>query len=337
MNDISYDGRVVIVTGAGGGLGRTYALDIARRGGAVVVNDLGGAVEGGSGDASMAEAVVADITTQGGRAVASHASVDCREGAQRIVQTAMQHYGRIDAIINNAGNMRLAPFEDLTEADLQSLLSVHLGGAFNITQAAWPQMKAQGYGRVLFTASSAGLYGDAMYACYGSAKAGLVGLMNVLASEGESHGIMCNTLMPNAISRMTDNVVARMAELSGSSTTKEAHDKAAAQMTMAGNSMSPEFSTGLAVYLASEACTSTKGIYSSCAGRMARVIIGASDGWHGSRETPASAEDIAEHITKINDLSNGVHIPASPADEFRIVLERPKPSVETQAVTDNRH
>lgn len=338
MNEISFNGRVAIVTGAGGGLGRTYALEIARRGGAVVVNDLGGCVEGttagdmaaGSGaDASMADAVVAEITAAGGRATASHDSVASREGARRIVQAALENYGRIDIIINNAGNMRLAPFEDLTEADLQALLSVHLGGSFNVTQAAWPQMKLQGYGRVLFTASSAGMYGDAMYAGYGSAKAGLVGLMNVIAREGKPHGIFCNTLMPNAFSRMTDNVQSRMTELAAPGTANTAQEQAAARMAMVGNSMDPGFTTGLAVFLASEACTSTKGIYSSCAGRMARVFIGASEGWHGSRETPASAEQVAEHFNEINDLSGGAHIPANPADEFRIVLAKPQPTVGT--------
>lgn len=336
MSEISFDGRVAVITGAGGGLGRTYALEIARRGGAVVVNDLGDRVEGTSDgeqhgatgtDAKMADAVVAEITAAGGRAVASHDNVASREGARRIVETALDSFGRIDTLINNAGNMRLAPFEDFTEADLQALLSVHLGGAFNVTQAAWPQMKLQAYGRVLFTASSAGMYGDAMYAGYGSAKAGLVGLMNVIACEGKSHGIFCNTLMPTAFSRMTDNVQARMAELAGAGSANGAQQSASSRMALVGNAMNPEFSTGLAVFLASEACTSTKGIYSSCAGRMARVFIGAGEGWHGSRETPASAEDIAAHFREINDLSGGAHIPASPGDEFRIVLARPQPTV----------
>lgn len=332
MSDISFDGRVAVVTGAGGGLGRTYALDIARRGGAVVVNDLGGSVEAdgvdsGRGNVSMADAVVKEITAQGGRAVANYDSVASREGAQRIVQTALDTFGRVDIVINNAGNMRLGPFEDLTDADLQSLLSVHLVGSFNVTQAAWPYLKAQGYGRILFTASSAGLYGDPLYACYGSAKAGLVGLMNVIAGEGEPHGILCNTLMPNALSRMTDRVQTRMAELTDPEAGAAAQERAAQQMALVGESMSPAFTTGLAVYLASDACTSTDGMYSSCAGRMARVFIATTEGWHGSRLDPASAEDIAEHFNDITNLSAGAHIPASPGDEFRIVLTRPQPAV----------
>ncbi len=326
MSTIGFTDRVVIVTGAGGGLGRTYALDIARRGGAVVVNDLGGSVEGGGGNASMADAVVAEITAAGGRAVASHDNVASREGARHIVQAALDSYGRVDAVINNAGNMRLGPFEEVSEEDLQSLLSVHLGGTFNVTQAAWPHMKSQGYGRVVLTSSSGGMYGDALYSAYGSAKAGVMGLMNVLANEGATYGVLCNALMPTALSRMTDSVGARMRELAGEEDEQDA-PPAPPHMALLGNSMNPEFTTGLAVYLASEACTSTRGIYSSCAGRMARVVVAASEGWHGSRETPASAEDIADHFEEIGDFSRGAHLPEAPRDEFRIVLSRPEPAI----------
>lgn len=323
MSSISFTDRVAIVTGAGGGLGRTYALDIARRGGAVVVNDLGGAVEGGGGGAGMADAVVAEITASGGRAIASHESVASPEGARHIVQAALDTYGRVDAIINNAGNMRLAPFEELGEDDLQALLSVHLGGAFHVTRAAWPHMKSRGYGRVVLTSSSGGMYGDALYSAYGAAKAGVFGLMNVLADEGAAHGVLCNALMPTAVSRMTDSVAARMRELFGDSAVQQA----SSHMALIGNAMNPEFNTGLAVYLASEACTATRGIYSSCAGRMARIVVAASEGWHGSRETPASAEDVAAHFEEIGDLSRGAHIPDNPRDEFRIVLARPEPAI----------
>lgn len=315
MSDITFNDRVAIVTGAGGGLGRTYALDIARRGGAVVVNDLGGTVEGPGGSSEMADAVVAQIKAAGGRAVASYDSVATADGAKRIAATAIEEFGRIDALINNAGNMRVNLFEDNSQEDFAALLAVHLVGTFNVTKAVWPHMKAQGYGRIVSTSSSAGMYGDESYACYASAKAGITGLMNVLAHEGEPHGILCNVLMPNASTRMTDMVAGQMDQSDV--------ERSSALMAAIQNSMDPAFTTGLAVYLASEACTSTHAIYSSCAGRMARVFIGTSEGWHGPQDHPATADDIAAHIDEIRDLSGGVHIPASPGDEFRIVIARP--------------
>ncbi len=319
MSDISFKDRVAIVTGAGGGLGRAYALDIARRGGAVVVNDLGGSVEGPGGSPQLADKVVAEIRASGGRAVANYDSVASREGAQRIVDSAINEFGRIDAVINNAGNMRFKAFEELTAEDLDALLAVHLKGTFNVSQASWPHMKAQGYGRIVSTSSSTGMYGDNLYACYAAAKGGISGLMNVLAHEGQPHGILCNTLMPNAITRMTDVVSSQM--------DRENRERAAAQMAVVKNAMDPTFSTGLAVYLASEACSSTRGIYSSCAGRLARVFVATSEGWHGSREAPATAEEVADHFAEISDLSKGGHIPTSPSDEFRIVLTRPDPAL----------
>ena len=320
MSDISFKDQVVIVTGAGGGLGRTYALDIARRGGAVVVNDLGGSVEGPGGSSGMADRVVAEIRAAGGRAIANYDSVATWDGAKRIADAAMNGFGRVDALVNNAGNMRVNLFEDFSDEDLGAILSVHLVGTFNVTKAVWPHMKAQGYGRVVFTSSSTGMYGDKLYACYASAKAGITGLMNVLSLEGEPHGILCNALMPNALSRMTDMVVSEQARLGN-----DIAENSAAAMSAVKSSMDPTFTTGLAVYLASDACTSTHSIYSSCAGRMARVFVGVTEGWHGSLETPATAEDIAEHIEEIRDLSRGVHVPVGPGDEFRIALARPEP------------
>lgn len=315
MPEISFRDRVVIVTGAGGGLGRTYALDIARRGGAVVVNDLGGSIEGPGGSSEMADMVVDEIKAAGGRAVASYDSVASADGAKRIAATAMDEFGRIDALINNAGNMRVNPLEDNSQEDLAAILAVHLVGTFNVTRAVWSHMKARGYGRIVSTSSSAGMYGDESYACYASAKAGITGLMNVLAHEGEPHGILCNVLMPNASTRMTDMVAGQMDQ--------DDVERSKALMAAIKNSMDPSFTTGLAVYLASEACTSNHAIYSSCAGRMARVFIGASEGWHGPQDQPATAEDIAAHIDEIRDLSRGVHIPSSPGDEFRIVITGP--------------
>jgi NAD(P)-dependent dehydrogenase (short-subunit alcohol dehydrogenase family) len=317
MATISFENRVVVVTGAGGGLGRSYALDLAKRGGAVVVNDLGGTVEGSNPSRAMADRVVGEIRAAGGRAIASYDSVATPDGAHRIVATAIQEFGRVDALINNAGNLRNAWFEDCREEDLASLLAVHLAGSFSVTRAAWPHMRAQGYGRVVFTTSSAGLFGNKMQCAYGAAKAGIAGLMNVLAQEGEPFGILCNALMPNAGGRMADKTVESMSA--------EALNEAAPYLSAIHHSMDPGFSTGLAVYLASEACTSAQCIYSSLGGRIARVFVGVTEGWQGSRERPATAEDIAAHIEQIRDLRRGIHTPRSPLNEFRIVAAQTAP------------
>ncbi len=309
---ISFAGRVAIVTGAGGGLGRSYALDIARRGGAVVVNDLGGSVEGGDRGSDLAEQVVDEIRAAGGRAVASRDSVASADGARCIADTALEHFGRIDAVINNAGTMRTAAFEDSREEDFQALLAVHLLGSYYVTRAAWPHMKAQGYGRVVFTSSSAGMFGNWMQSGYGAAKAGITGLMNTLALEGEPHGILCNVIMPNAFSRMTEKATESM--------NPEDVEHAKGMLAAVGRSMTPEANTGLGVYLASEACTSTHALFSACAGRIARVVIGVTPGWQGPRDVPATAEDIAAHMDRITDLADGVQVPLSPRDEFGLVL-----------------
>ncbi len=201
------------------------------------------------------------------------------------------------------------------EEDFQALLSVHLLGSYHASLAVWPQMKRQGYGRVVFTASSAGMFGNDGQGCYGAAKAGVFGLMICFALYVESDGILCNALMPNAFSRMTDSAQQAL--------DPEAAQRAAALVSQLKNSMQPEFNAGLASYLASERCRSTHGAYSACAGRIARVFVGVADGWQGSREIPASAEDIAANFEQICDVSQAVHIPQRPADEYAAILSRP--------------
>ncbi len=318
MVSISFENRVVIVTGAGGGLGRTYALDIAKRGGCVVVNDLGCTVEGRGGSPAMADKVVAEIKAAGGRAIANYDSVATVEGARRIVTTAIDAFGRVDALINNAGILRNDRFEDVTEEDRESLLLVHLMGTFNVTQAAWPHMKAQNYGRLVFISSSAGMLGNAMQTAYGMAKAGVTGLMNVLSQEGEPHGILCNALLPNAMSRMAEKHAEKM--------DPDELKKNAPTMAAIGQSMDPNFTTGIAVYLASEACKSTHSIYSSLGGRIARVFVGVTEGWQGSREHPATADDIAAHIEQVRD-TRGFYVPDDLFHEFRIVASKPEPAI----------
>jgi NAD(P)-dependent dehydrogenase (short-subunit alcohol dehydrogenase family) len=312
MNSISFAGRVVIITGAGGGIGRSHALEIGRRGGAVVVNDLGSDVAGHHHSFAVAEQVAAEIRAAGGRAVANHENVATRHGAANLIATALTSFGRVDAVINNAGIMRNSYFNDFTDDDMDALFATHLRGSWLVTHAAWPHMQEQEYGRVVFTSSSAGMFGSEMQAAYGAAKAGVTGLMNVLALEGAEHGINCNALMPNAAGRMADQYVKDIGP-------GETHTDPKRVAAMA-SSMTPSFNTGLAVYLASEACTTTHAIYSSCGGRIARVFVGVAAGWQGSRDQPASADDIATHFAEINDLTRGFHTPVTSRDEWRLVL-----------------
>lgn len=312
MDSISFKDQVVIVTGAGGGIGRAYALEIAKRGAAVVVNDLGGSVDGVGASSNMADAVVAEIEANGGSAVANYDSVATTQGAKGIVASAIENFGRVDALINNAGNMRADWFEQSSKEDFESLLSVHLLGSYNVAKEVWPHMKQRAYGRIVFTASSAGMFGNPMNCTYGAAKAGVAGLMNVLSNEGKPHGILCNAVMPNAHSRMSAAVAEDM--------DPQELESRAPMLKLLGNSMEPDFNTGIAVYLASNACNDSHALYSACAGRIARVFIGVTEGWQGSREVPSTAEDVAAHIEQIRSLEQGVHIPESPADEYRNIL-----------------
>jgi NAD(P)-dependent dehydrogenase (short-subunit alcohol dehydrogenase family) len=308
MTDISFEGRVAIVTGAGGGLGRAYALDIARRGGAVLVNDLGGAVVGGGASSEMADQTVAEIKAAGGLAFANYDDVSSPRGGRNMVAAALEAFGRIDAVIANAGTMRFGDFEDLSADDLNALLAVHVGGSYHVTQAAWPHMKAQGYGRVVFTTSSGGMIGNAKLVAYGTAKGGVMGLMNNLSEEGRPHGILCNAIMPNAASRLALSVGA--SALGENPWAREVY-----------KTMDPAFSAGLVSYLASEQCTSTHAVYSAVGGRIAKVFVGVTKGWQGSRAVPPSAEEVAAQFELICDTQRGVSIPTHVADEFRVVVE----------------
>jgi NAD(P)-dependent dehydrogenase (short-subunit alcohol dehydrogenase family) len=205
---MSFEGRVAVVTGAGGGLGRCHALEFAKRGAKVVVNDLGGSVDGaGSGD--MADAVVEEIQAAGGTAVANKDSVADPESAQRIIDTAVEAFGTIDILVNNAGILRDRSFKNMATADWDIVLQVHLDGTAYVTHAAWPIMYEKNYGRIVFTSSGSGIFGNFGQANYGAAKMGMLGLMNVLALEGASHNIHVNCLGPGAATRMTNTVPGR--------------------------------------------------------------------------------------------------------------------------------
>ena len=208
IENSEFENKVVVITGAGNGLGRAHAIEYAKRGAKVVINDLGGNVDGGgAGDA--ADAVVAELAEMGCEAVANKASVSDPEGAESIIQTAIDAFGRIDILVNNAGILRDRSFKKMTLADWDLVLQVHLSGTAYVTRAAWPHMNAQGYGRVVLTSSASGIYGNFGQANYGAAKMGMLGLMNVLALEGAKNNVRVNTLAPAAATRMIATIPGR--------------------------------------------------------------------------------------------------------------------------------
>lgn len=296
MSDITFDGRVVIVTGAGNGLGRAHALELGRRGAAVVVNDLGGATDGSGGGTGPADQVVEQIKQAGGEAVASYESVATPEGGGRIVQAALDSYGRVDAVVNNAGILRDKSFANLLPEDLAAVLDVHLRGAFYVTQPAFRAMREAGYGRLVFTASNAGVFGNFGQSNYGAAKAGLVGLSNVLSIEGAKYGIKSNVVMPVARTRMTEELLGPLAER-----------------------LDPELVTPLVVYLCSERCEVTHEVFSAAAGRYARVFTGVTQGWFAGVGPRPSVEDVVEHWAQIEDRE-GYIVPNSAGEELAGLL-----------------
>jgi NAD(P)-dependent dehydrogenase (short-subunit alcohol dehydrogenase family) len=282
---IDFTDQVAIVTGAGRGLGRLYALELARRGAAVIVNDLGGSMHGEGADVSVADDVVAEIEAAGGTAVASHDSVAGPEGGQAIVATAVERFGRLDAVVSNAGIFNSIPFEELSADDWRKMLGVHLDGGFYLSQPAYRVMKRQGYGRFVFISSSGGMFGQPLEAHYAAAKAGLVGLTNVIAIEGAEHGILANAVLPFGFSRMVTETV---------------RDPKALEETGFLKVIKPELVVPVVVFLASRACDFTHRNYSACAGRFARVFVGLGQGWLAAPGSAPTAEDIAAHLSEVS-------------------------------------
>lgn len=303
---IDFTDQVAIVTGAGRGLGRLYALDLARRGAAVVVNDIGGSMRGDGTDASVADAVVEEIRQGGGTAVASHDSVDSAEGGRAIVDAAIDEFGRLDAVVGNAGIFGSVMFEDLSFDDWQRMLRVHLDGGFHLSQPAYKAMKTTGGGRFVFISSSAGIFGQPMEAHYAAAKAGLVGLTNVIAIEGQAHGILANAVMPTGFSRMVTETVGDEKFLAESGFMR---------------AIRPELVVPLVTFLASRACTFTHRNYSACAGRYARVFVGLSKGWLADADAEPTAEDIAAHLDEISSTDTFI-VPSSIVDEVLQLCDR---------------
>jgi len=303
---IDFSGQIAVVTGAGRGLGRLYALELARRGASVVVNDLGGSMRGDGADPGVADQVVEEIERAGGVAIASHDSVDSPEGGEAIIRAALDRFGRVDAVVSNAGIFHTAPFDQLSHADWRRMLSVHLDGGFHLGQPAFRAMKAQGYGRFVFIASSAGLFGQPLAAHYAAAKTGLLGLTNVIAVEGAAHGILANTVLPFGHSRMVSETV---------------NDPKAIEASGFLSAIRPELVVPIVVFLASRACGFSHHNYSACAGRFARVFVGLGEGWLADPGSSPTADDIAAHLGDVA-ATKPFSIPMSIFDEVVAVCSR---------------
>ena len=293
MSDIRFDGRVAVITGAGGGLGKTYAVELARRGASVVVNDLGGKADGTGAGHSMADTTVKEIIEAGGKAVANYDSVATPEGGKGIIQSAIDAFGKCDILINNAGILRDKSFLKLEPKDLDAVLDVHLKGGFYVTQPAFAAMKEQGYGRIVMASSGAGIFGNFGQTNYGAAKMGLVGFTRVLAVEGAKYNIKANVISPLALTRMTEDIMGPMA-----------------------SKVAPEKVSPVVAFLAHEDCPVSGEIYSVAGGRVARVFIAETRGFYKDGLT---MEDVRDNFDTIRD-ETGYAVPSNLGEETALYL-----------------
>jgi NAD(P)-dependent dehydrogenase (short-subunit alcohol dehydrogenase family) len=293
MSEVGFEGRVAIITGAGGGLGREHALLLASRGVQVVVNDLGGAVDGTGSSAGPAQKVVEEIEALGGAAVADGNSVATTEGAEAMVQTALDAFGRVDIVINNAGILRDKSFKNMTADLWEPVIAVHLTGAYNVTRAAWPHFIEQAYGRIVSTSSAAGIFGNFGQANYGAAKMGIVGLTRVWAQEGGKYNIRANAIAPVARTRMTEEILGPLVE-----------------------KVDPALVSPVVAYLAAEECSVTGEVYSVGAGRVSRIFIAEAPGYFKKDLTVEDVRDNWDAIRAEGDYA----IPTSVNDEFAKLL-----------------
>lgn len=286
MSTLRFDDRVAVITGAGRGLGREYALLLASKGAKVVVNDPGGSLTGDGSDSGPAQAVVDEIVSAGGQAVAVTDSVATAEGGQAIVDTAVERFGRVDILIHNAGTVRRGSLKELTYDDFDAVLDVHLRGAFHVVRPAFPLMCDAGYGRVVLTSSIGGLYGNHQVANYAAAKAGILGLCNVVALEGAAEGVRCNAIVPGAVTRMAEGLD-----------------------TSAYPPMGPDLVAPAVGWLAHESCSVTGEYFVAIAGRLARAAVVESPGVY---QPSWSMEQVGEQMARIRDLSEPVEFPVVP-------------------------
>jgi len=299
MPPIGFEGQVAIITGAGGGLGREHALELARRGARIVVNDLGGSVSGEGGDEAPAQRVVKEILALGGEAVADANSVATADGGKAIVQTAIDAFGTVDIVVNNAGVLRDKSFASMTPDLAEAVIAVHLLGAFYVTQPAFLVMKQKAYGRIISTSSNSGILGNFGQSNYGAAKMGLVGLTRVLAVEGRKYNITANAIAPVAKTRMTEEVFG--------------HDF---------DELDPKLVSPLVAYLASDQCSTTGEVFSAAGGLISRFFIGLTPGYYNPS---LSAEDVADHWDDIRN-EEGYIVPEDVNGELRKILNAVKGS-----------
>jgi NAD(P)-dependent dehydrogenase (short-subunit alcohol dehydrogenase family) len=296
MTNYSFDGRVAVVTGAGRGIGRAYAHLLAARGASIVVNDLGGTMEGDGVDPEPAQHVTGEIVAAGGKAISDTNDVSTVDGGQRLIDAAVEGFGHIDIVINNAGNIRWAGLPEADAANLDSHLAVHTGGAFNTTRAAWPHMIERGYGRIVMTTST-GMFGLADNLGYATAKAAVIGMARSLKVAGAAHDIKINLIAPCADTRMASH------PSDGLRTVRHP----------APQQMEPEQVAPMAAFLAHEACEVSGEIYLAGGGRFARIFIAATQGYVPPQPEQPTIEDIADNWATIND-ETGYYVPANLMD-----------------------
>ncbi len=293
MADLGFDGKVAIITGAGGGLGRQHALLLAARGARIVDLDLGGAVDGTGSDTGAAQKVVDEIIAAGGEAVADTNSVATPEGGEAIVQKAIDAFGQVDIVINNAGILRDKAFHNMDPDLMNPVFDVHLKGAFHVTRPAFIRMREQGYGRIISTSSAAGLFGNFGQTNYGAAKMGLVGFTRVLAVEGARYNIKANAIAPLALTRMTENLMGPLAD-----------------------KLDPALVSPVVAWLAHADCPVSGEIYSVGGGRVARIFIAETRGYYNKNLT---VEDVRDHWDEIRD-EQGYAVPAHLGEETALFL-----------------
>jgi NAD(P)-dependent dehydrogenase (short-subunit alcohol dehydrogenase family) len=307
-NELRFDGQVAVITGAGGGLGKEYALLLASRGARVVVNDIGGSVTGDGSDTTAADTAAAEIRHLGGESVADSHSVTTPDGGAAIIDTAMNTWGRVDIVINNAGIVRDAPFEDMSGDRFEPLLDVHLRGAFHVTRPAWKVMREQGYGRILNTTSAAGILGNAGMSNYGSAKTGLIGFTRVLAAEGADKNIKVNAVAPIAFTRMLTHSIDSAAPPADAAAQAVLDDLTNQYLKR----LDPALVAPVVAFLSHRDCAVTGEIYTVGAGHVSRFFVGRTKGFY---HPELSVEDVRDQLDVIRDEA-GYTVPGGPADEM---------------------